>query len=299
MHLFELPEEVLLSIADEIDSSTDLLSLCRTSKTLLRITLGVLYRLNIQQEGSSTLLWAASKDEITVIQALLGYGADINVKDDEGWSTVSLAAQNGHSRAVELLLMQDNLHLWSCDHRFRSTALHEAARAGHLYYVVNLLLGGKNVNVNVMDRDRRTPLWWATYSQHKAVAERLLAVDGIDVNARSRLSESANQPSESSASLHHLVCWEDNAAPLINLFVQKEGLDPNIENEQGETPLWLAAKKGDVTIVDMLLSHRDIDVNAFDRSGRSPLWAAALYGHVEVVRRLLALPATDWNQTAS
>ncbi|KAH8430102.1 ankyrin repeat domain-containing protein [Aspergillus melleus] len=118
MHLFELPEDVLLSITDEVDGSTDLLSLCRTSKTLLRITLGVLYRFNIQQQGSSALLWAASKDEITVIQALLGYGADINVKDDEGWSTVSLAAQNGNSRAVELLLMQDNLDLWSYDHRF-------------------------------------------------------------------------------------------------------------------------------------------------------------------------------------
>lgn len=77
-----------------------------------------------------------------------------------------------------------------------------------------------------------------------------------------------------------------------------EGADVNAPNEQGMTPLFMAARSGDTEIVRLLL-EASADVNAtFNEQHLVPLSAAVAEGYAEVVRLLLEAGA-DVNVTTS
>ena len=51
--------------------------------------------------------------------------------------------------------------------------------------------------------------------------------------------------------------------------------------------------KGSVHIVQELLTRQDIDVNKANNEGNTPLWAAAKASNVEVMRKLLDHPKIE------
>jgi ankyrin repeat protein len=66
----------------------------------------------------------------------------------------------------------------------------------------------------------------------------------------------------------------------------KEGVDPNVKDANGRTPLHHAARGGYIDIISFLL-ERKADPNIKDESGRTPLHEAASGGHADVIRLLL------------
>uniref|UniRef100_UPI00387FB281 Transcription factor ETV6,DARPin n=1 Tax=synthetic construct TaxID=32630 RepID=UPI00387FB281 len=66
----------------------------------------------------------------------------------------------------------------------------------------------------------------------------------------------------------------------------KNGADVNASDLTGITPLHAAAATGHLEIVEVLLKH-GADVNAYDNDGHTPLHLAAKYGHLEIVEVLL------------
>lgn len=71
----------------------------------------------------------------------------------------------------------------------------------------------------------------------------------------------------------------------VNLFLAA-GMDPNVRDRSGGTPLRYAAAKGHLEVVRVLLD-KGADVNAQDIDGFTPLRYAIYHGHTEVVRVLL------------
>jgi uncharacterized protein len=66
------------------------------------------------------------------------------------------------------------------------------------------------------------------------------------------------------------------------------GFDPNARDPQGQTALHLALRDDSPKVVDALLAHPALDVNALNEAGESPLMMAALKGQVGAAERLLA-----------
>ena len=67
----------------------------------------------------------------------------------------------------------------------------------------------------------------------------------------------------------------------------KRGFDPNSRNPAGQTALHLALRDQSPRVFKALLDSPALDVNAHNASGESPLMMAALRGNLELARVLL------------
>ena len=131
----------------------------------------------------------------SAIAALLGLsstvsdGVDIteglkykkDLKDHQGRTPLSWAAQEGRLSIVELLI-QGGADLDGTDSR-GNTPLHRAAENGH--EAVARLLIDKGADVKAQNKDGSTALIWASRNGHEAVA-RLLIDKGADVKAQNK-----------------------------------------------------------------------------------------------------------------
>ncbi len=55
------------------------------------------------QDINQDLVVAAARGDTATVQALLDAGADVNAKDNEGWTALHEAEIGGHTEVVEIL----------------------------------------------------------------------------------------------------------------------------------------------------------------------------------------------------
>jgi ankyrin repeat protein len=75
-------------------------------------------------------------------------------------------------------------------------------------------------------------------------------------------------------------------ADALRVLLQR-GFDPNSRNPEGQTALHLALRDQSERIAQALWSSQALDVNALNGSGESPLMMAALRGDLQWAQRLL------------
>jgi len=67
-----------------------------------------------------------------------------------------------------------------------------------------------------------------------------------------------------------------------------KGADPNVQNEEdGKTPLHIAAMRGDMKMLEFLITHPYIDMNALDDASTTPIHCAISHSQLDVVKLLL------------
>jgi ankyrin repeat protein len=77
----------------------------------------------------------------------------------------------------------------------------------------------------------------------------------------------------------------DNASLLSGLL--DRGFDPNTRDPKGQPGLTMALQERSPKALKALLERRDIDINALNQAGESPLMMAALKGDVPAAQQLL------------
>jgi ankyrin repeat protein len=82
---------------------------------------------------------------------------------------------------------------------------------------------------------------------------------------------------------------------LIKDILEYSVIDINSKDENGYTPLKLAASRGEAKCVEALLNHPEIDVNLQDKWGNTALMNASMYGREKCVELLLNHPGIDVN----
>lgn len=89
----------------------------------------------------------------------------------------------------------------------------------------------------------------------------------------------------------------DNGRQVMVLMLR--GADPNLRNAQGQTALHLALKNEAESAVKTLLLYPALDVNAINQDGETPLMLAAIKGRLDwvqtLVRRGALINEPGWN----
>ena len=243
------------------------------------------------QIGGNFLLDAAKENDIQGIQDLLELGSDVDAKDSHTWTSLHLAAWNGHLEAAELLirhgaeinaktnytgfvLLLVNETMSDLKNGLnQSTPLHFAARNGHLGIVALLLNHGADFTVS--NNLNNTPIDLAAKNGHFEVVNYLL---------QNEWYQSSASPIHPLHSLSIAACLEK--LEILDLMLQN-GCDINVESWNKVTPLHMAARCKNVKNAKVLIQNRaNVNAKTWDQDS-TPLHEVAINGNFKIAELLL------------
>ncbi|MFW9983019.1 MAG: ankyrin repeat domain-containing protein [Candidatus Thorarchaeota archaeon] len=258
----------------------------------------------------SALHIAASEGHIEVVRHLIDNGADLLQMDGVDMTPLHLAARDGRTSIVELILskvdkiperiLNDVIHVGSMSvygkheivqilEDFRvaqvkpstteseetDSKLHESAEEGNLEGVKNALEEG--ANLNAIDGRGMKPIHWAALRGHKEIVSILLE-KGADVNS----TNFADWTPLMHASM-------EGHFEIVQILIQK-GANVNSKTSVSGTALMFASGRGHKKIVEVLLekgADPAIEIEGTnEEDGMTALLYALRDGHVEIVEIL-------------
>ncbi|KAF1366171.1 ankyrin, partial [Lizonia empirigonia] len=144
MLLLNLPNELLRDISEYLASERDINAVAQVNHRLHRLLDSYLYSYNVQQSGSSALLWAAQHGQEATAQKSLREEANIQATNKDNKTPLLLAAENGHEQVVKLLVNKSaDVNAQGGEY---GSALQAASSGGHKAVVRLLLDKGAEVN---------------------------------------------------------------------------------------------------------------------------------------------------------
>ena len=93
------------------------------------------------------------------------------------------------------------------------------------------------------------------------------------------------------ASVEQKLCYAASSGrhrEALSLLRDHPGIDVNLKDIDGNTPVSFACRCGHVSVVELLLKDPHVDITLDDNSGCTPLWHASWNGTLGVVEWLIA-----------
>ncbi|KAL7045286.1 hypothetical protein ACKWTF_002184 [Chironomus riparius] len=256
-------------------------------------------------EGQTALHIAAAEGDEALVKYFYGVRASAHIVDNQDRTPMHLAAENGHASIIELLAdkfkasiyerTKDGstlMHIASLHghaecaqmlfkkgvflhmpNKSGARSIHTAARKGHVGIINTLLQKGEHVDVTT--NNNYTALHIAVESAKPAVVETLLGY-GADLHIQ------GGKLKETPLHLGSRVPDGDRCV----LMLLKSGANPNITTENGESPVHVAARYGNVVTLDLLLEDMG-DPLLKSYVGETPLHLACRNCHPEIVKHLI------------
>ena len=292
--------------------------------------------------GQTALMWAAAEGHAHLVPTMLSHGADVSARSAQGWTPLLFAVREGEIGVVQTLLEAgvgagESLPVTQGRRRGGTSAEREATgldafllAAANAHYELGALLVDRGADVNVASRGW-TALHQVSWVRKAGIAGsnnpspkgsgamtslefvKKIAAAGADLNARvtirppagiTRLNFIGGTP--------FLLAARTGDAPLMRLLAEL-GADPLLPNEDGTTPIMVAAGVGtsspgedpgtppEVLEAVQVALELGGDLNEVDAKGETVMHGAA-YKHVPAVVAFLAEAGVDpavWNQPNS
>ncbi|TDH14926.1 hypothetical protein EPR50_G00025900 [Perca flavescens] len=223
----------------------------------------------------TALHFAAQNGDDRTVRLLLDKGAVADAREKTGWMALHLACQNGHETVVRLLLSRLSEEAIGEREAQGRTPLHLASAYGHPN-IAKLLLS-KGADPNAADCSLSTALHLSAEEGHNRIVRQLVK-SGVNINSADSIGYTPL----------HLAALRGHTGICRQLL--SNGACPDSKTLQGWTPMHLAALRGHGATVVQLESQGGC-VNAGGENGWSPLHLACHQGEPEVVAKLLAAKA--------
>ncbi|MCJ1394865.1 hypothetical protein MMC18_007745 [Xylographa bjoerkii] len=179
-----------------------------------------------------------------------------------------------------LTALTETLDINSQDTELGQTPLMYACRQGHTMTVSKLLELGADVNVKSFRGSNA--LFEAVLHKHSEVLHTLLTTEApgrsLDINM--------THPGKGNTTALMLAA-SAGLKDTVTLLLERPQIAVNAQDTQGWTALAHAAFKDDCVIVKRLLNAPGIEVDLPNDNGATPLIVAAEHGHTEIVAELL------------
>ena len=165
--------------------------------------------------------------------------------DEENRTPLHLASEKGHLKIVELLIEEYGADIKHTD-KYGASPLHNACEKGHLNVVKKFLsLDDIFEVVDLKANDDQTPLHKAASNDQHEIVEELLSVQDVSKNPTDRYG---NTPL-------HLACRYGFEKTVDKFLNPKYKCDVETLNNDGENVLHLAAKGGNIKVVETLVTR--------------------------------------------
>jgi cytohesin len=222
-----------------------------TTKGIAKLLIDKGANVNAKDEWESTPLhYAALEGHMEVAELLIDKGADMSARDSYNRTPLLLATSDNHKDIAELLIAKgSDVNAQDVDGR---TILHHAAAGYGRKEIVKLLIA-KVADVNTKDQHGKTPLddveaqIWEDDSSEDKTAKKETA----------NLIRKHGGKSGAADSIHVAAMVGNVEAVQQHL---DSGVDVNIKNKLGRTPMLYAIKRDDKEISELLIAKGAIQV---------------------------------------
>jgi ankyrin repeat protein len=231
------------------------------------------------EHGWTPLMWASVKGRIKAVSFLLEKGANIHACNNDGWNAVTGAYFKKRKCVIDLLIEKDAVF----GAKYAEAALMSAYSSGYVDVALHLINELK-VGANISDDAGLTILAKAVGKADWTMVKVLLD-NGADVNVYCA----------DGLPLIALLA-RDGHDDMIDMFLANNA-DVHLSSKDGHTAIYVAAKNNQIATVRHLIVQ-GADVNAQTDTGSTPLIVAASNGYLAMVVLLLELGANTELQTS-
>lgn len=222
--------------------------------------------------GRAVLLWATGGCDADLIKALLKNIADVHKLNCDGENLLFAAGKLGQANLLEVLLEEKRVNPNQMDSN-GETLLSVVARTGLRQTIIVLLAWG--ANPNLANSNGETPLFIVAREGQLEVVQILL-------QAKANL----NQLSEDQKTKLLMTAVHRNNLGFVQFFIER-GANPNLQDSNGQTPLFVAAKNRRLDMTQVLL-EQGADLNLLSEADKVELFINAVKGkNLKLVQQML------------